>query len=181
MLELPTTIADIDKLIQNGVQENLHLDYKASGAMAQSKKDEIAKDVSAFANSDGGLIIYGIVENNNLPTSKDDGVDHSKCTREWVEQIINSLINPRIDGIRIQIIPRSQDKSIYAIQIPKSARAPHQSSDKKYYKRFNFQSVPMEDYEINDIRNRRHILPPLVTIDVENRHGIIYMSSRGVF
>src|SRR5215831_18177769 len=34
------------------------------------------------------------------------------------------------------------------------AGAPHQAPDKKYYKRQNFQSVPMEDYEIRDALRR---------------------------
>jgi hypothetical protein len=32
--------------------------------------------------------------------------------------------------------------------------APHQAPDRKYYKRQNFQSVPMEDYEIRDVLRR---------------------------
>jgi hypothetical protein len=41
----------------------------------------------------------------------------------------------------------------YVVNIPKSNTA-HQASDKKYYRRFNFETVPMEDYEIKDIINR---------------------------
>lgn len=99
MLTPPTTIADIDKLIADEIQEDLHLDYKQSPALDPNKKNEIAKDVSAFANSDGGLLIYGIVESNNLPVSKDGGVDHTKFSRERLEQIISANITPRIDGI----------------------------------------------------------------------------------
>lgn len=61
----PTTISDIDQLINNKVQENIHLDYKDSRAVDPKKSDEIAKDASAFANSDGGVIIYGVAEDNN--------------------------------------------------------------------------------------------------------------------
>jgi hypothetical protein len=40
------------------------------------------------------------------------------------------------------------------VTIPKSTTA-HQASDKKYYKRYNFESVAMVDYEIKDIINRQ--------------------------
>lgn len=143
------------------------MDYKASPAVDKSKTVEIAKDVSAFANSDGGMLIYGITESNNLPVSLDGGVDHTTHSREWLEQVINSNISPRVDGIRIAPIQISATRSYYAVDIPKSFRGPHQCSDKKYYKRFNFNSVPMEDYEITDVRNRRTVLPPLISIDVE--------------
>ena len=54
-------IEDIEQLIENEVEENIHLDYKSEGALEKSekKRNEIIKDVSAFANSDGGIIIYG--------------------------------------------------------------------------------------------------------------------------
>ena len=58
------TQADIQSLIDNNVEESIHLDFKAAAALDKSekKKDEIAKDVSSFANSDGGVIVYGISE-----------------------------------------------------------------------------------------------------------------------
>jgi hypothetical protein len=177
MITLPTSLADLNKLITDQVQENIHLDYKESPAIDKSKRNEIAKDVSAFANSDGGVLVYGVVESNNLPVSVDGGVGHTTYSREWLEQIINSNISPRIDDIRISPIQLSVDRSAYAVKIPKSFRGPHQAPDKKYYKRFNFQSVPMEDYEINDVRNRRKVLPPLVNVDIEIEQGLlIYLS-----
>jgi len=170
MLNLPLTIADIDKLITDEVQESIHLDYKDSRAILDF--DELAKDVSAFANSDGGLLIFGIQEKEHLPIGKDNGVEHQKYNRERIENIITSRISPRIDDLLISQIPISASTSFYAINVPKSFRGPHQAPNKKYYKRFNFKSEPMEDYEINDVRNRRKVLPPLINIDVELEEGL---------
>jgi predicted HTH transcriptional regulator len=63
MLKL-TTRDDLQRLIDDEIQESLTLDYKASPALAKDSKsrDELCKDVSAFANSAGGQIIYGIEE-----------------------------------------------------------------------------------------------------------------------
>jgi hypothetical protein len=83
-------------------------------------------------------------------------------------------MSPRIDDVRIIPIPLSVDKSIYAAQIPKSYRAPHQEiRTRRYYKRYNFESVPMEDYEINDIRGRRRMLSPLINVDADIKHGVV--------
>lgn len=174
-MELPSTLKDIDKLIATQTQESLHLDYKDSRVIDKSKREEISKDVSAFANSDGGTIIYGVTEQYHLPVARDNGVDHSQYSREWLEQVINSNISPRIDGIQIIPIPVSDDNSIYVVGIPKSFRGPHQAADKRYYKRFNFQSVGMEDYEINDIRSRQNLVPPLISFAAELKQNVVYL------
>ncbi|WP_417558787.1 helix-turn-helix domain-containing protein [Mesoflavibacter zeaxanthinifaciens] len=66
----------LNSLIENKVEENLNLDYKAAGALDKqnNKTSEISKDVSALANSDGGILIYGIIEdkvNKHLPEKID--------------------------------------------------------------------------------------------------------------
>ena len=42
----------------------IYISRRRGGALSKDdkKKAEIAKDVSAFANSDGGIILYGIEE-----------------------------------------------------------------------------------------------------------------------
>jgi hypothetical protein len=174
VIDLPTTRTEVQALIDAQVQESLHLDYKDSRALGKDKKSEIAKDVSAFANADGGTIIYGVAEANHVPEKIDEGVDHRELSHEWLEQIIRSNITPRIDGLRIAPIRLSADKAIYAVHIPKSYRGPHQEmNSKRYFKRYDFSSVPMDDYEINDIRNRRQVIPPLINIDTELKRGVI--------
>ncbi|MCI0378779.1 MAG: ATP-binding protein [Gemmataceae bacterium] len=160
------TEADLDALIANGVKESIELDYKKSEALGKTdgKKNEISKDVSAFANSAGGALVYGIEENGNIPTSVDAGIDPSDITKEWLDQVINSRIQRRIDGVRINQIALSSNRPgrvAYVVSIPQSMRAPHQAADKKFYKRFNFESVPMDEYEIRDVA-RRNESPDLI-------------------
>ena len=172
-------------VIANQIEENLHLDYKAADSLQKSdgKKKEISKDVSAFANSDGGTIIYGISEFNDIHRKhlpeKIDPVDRTNISKEWIEQVINSNIQPRVSGILITPIQlvSSVNHVAYVVTIPKSNTA-HQASDKKYYKRYNFESVAMEDYEIKDIIDRQAnpvlhlLLSPIGTTFIE---GIITM------
>src|SRR6266536_186699 len=95
------------ELIRDQVPENLTLDYKRAAALdkSESKKAEISKDASAFANSAGGVLVYGVAEIDQVPTHIDGGVDPSDISREWLENVINSRIQPRIDGIVIHPIP----------------------------------------------------------------------------
>ena len=155
------TEAELNQMIANQTEEDLHLDYKGAGSLATTdgKKKEIAKDISAFANSDGGFVIYGIKEFDDLPRrhlpERLDPVDRTAISKEWLEQVINSNIQPKIEGLTIHPIPLASNAThvAYVVNIPKSNTA-HQASDKKYYRRYNFESVAMEDYEIKDIINR---------------------------
>jgi hypothetical protein len=155
MLSLNTP-ADLQRLVDEGLGESLVLDYKASPALSKDdkKRDELCKDVSAFANSAGGQIIYGIEERDQKPTKVDVGSDPTVITREWIEQVLNSRITPRIDGLKIAPIQLATGAA-YVISIPQAnARAPHQAPDHKYYRRYNFQSIPMADYEVRDMMRR---------------------------
>src|SRR5262245_30255314 len=153
MLKISTQ-EDLQRLVDEEIQESLTLDYKASPSLARDDKprNELCKDVSAFANSAGGQIIYGIVEKDTKPIKVDDGSDLS---REWIEQVIDTHVEPRLDGLVITPVPVGNGRHAYVLTIPQaSGRAPHQAPDKKYYKRQNFQSIPMEDYEIRDALRR---------------------------
>jgi hypothetical protein len=149
---------DISRLISEDIEESLNLDYKASPALSRDSErvDEMCKDVSAFANSAGGQIIYGVAEDRETrkPTNDDPGITDAKITREWIEQVISSKIQPRISGIQTAQIDNQKGGAVFVITIPPSQTGPHQAPDKRYYKRFGLQSVPMEDYEIKDVMRR---------------------------
>jgi hypothetical protein len=116
MLKLLTT-ADLQRLIDEEIQESLTLDYKASGSLAKDSRsrDELCKDVSSFANSAGEQIIYGIEEQNGRPTIIDQG---SQITREWIEQVLDSNVQPRIGGLVITPVPVGNERHAYVATIP---------------------------------------------------------------
>lgn len=46
-------------------------------------------------------------------------------------------------------------ESIYVVQIPESYDAPHMCKDQRFYKRYNFESVAMEEYEVRNQYGRK--------------------------
>jgi hypothetical protein len=146
-------------LISNGTEESTHLEFKRAESLEKNdnRKKEMAKDVSAFANSDGGTIIYGI-EESKYKASGFSFIDGRIFTKEWVEQVLSTGIQRKIDGLKIYPvrIDGEIEKTIYIINIPASSLAPHMTLSKKFYRRYNFESVEMEEYEIRNLYLRRN-------------------------
>jgi predicted HTH transcriptional regulator len=85
---------EILRLINTGQEEFLELEFKRKESLGNSElnKKELSKDISAFANTIGGTIIYGIEEDPAPPhrATKVDPVNPSVITKDWLEQVINS-------------------------------------------------------------------------------------------
>ncbi|MBK8094039.1 MAG: ATP-binding protein [Verrucomicrobiaceae bacterium] len=159
-MQAPRSEQELQALILEGIEENSRLDYKAADALQRTdgKKQEITKDVSAFANAAGGMIIFGIREHTkpdkrHLPESIDP-IDHTQFSKEWLDQVIGG-IQPRITGLEIIPIPVEQPRlgMVYVVVIPQGETA-HQALDLRYYRRRNFERTAMEDYEIREVMNR---------------------------
>lgn len=152
--------AALQQYIDGGIEESSYLEYKAADALerTEGKRKEITKDVSAMANAAGGTVIYGIKEyddpdKKHLPEAITP-INRTQFSKEWLEQVINN-IRPRISNVLIHPVSLSSGPNnvAYVVEVPQSNTA-HQALDFRYYRRFNFQVLPMEDYEIRDVMNR---------------------------
>ena len=151
----------LEQLIADSVEETLALDYKRADSLAKTdgKKAEVTKDVSAFANSTGGVLIYGVAEFDDEPRKHLpehlDPINRSEISKEWLDQVIQT-IQPRIEGVVIHPITISDpDNTVcYVVEIPQSHTA-HMARDHRYHKRHNFTTAHMEDYEVRDVMNRK--------------------------
>lgn|GEM_PF-568467 len=150
------TLDDIDRLIEHGAEESLYLEFKAAKSIHRDSRHEISKDVSAFANADGGVIVYGLTEDNHVAKSIDP-IDGLTYTKEWVEDVIASNVNRQIPGLVIHPIRLNlvDLQSIYVVKIPASPDAAHMSKDGRYYIRRNFKAEPLQEYEVRALYERR--------------------------
>src|SRR5258708_28043637 len=67
--------SDLQTLVDNGVREGKEIEYKeALTLFSPEQKQEFLNDVSSFANTNGGLLFYGIRESTD-----DAGVPLEVC------------------------------------------------------------------------------------------------------
>ncbi len=126
--------ADIDALITNQVNESRVLDYKGSYCIqSESEKKEFLADICAFANTNGGHIIFGIEEQrdaNNKPTGVPIsalGIQDFNADAETlrIEEIIRNGLAPRLSGVLAKKIDGFANGPIFLVRIPQSWSSPH--------------------------------------------------------
>lgn len=149
------TIENLISLIENKVAETTSLEYKALLKIEMPKeKKEFLFDVSSFANTNGGLIIYGIPEVEGIPASvsgidlHDAGVD---ALIKKITSILDSGIVPKIQGYQIRMIEIEQNKQVVLIKIPRSLTSPHRviyDKSNLFYGRKNSSKYPMNVYDL---------------------------------
>ena len=104
------------------MKENLHLEYKASDLLDKrddKKKLEMARDISTFANADGGQIVYGMTENEeHEPDGLDVGVDSKDFPEIWFEQVLQQHVTPLLTTVRPRQIPLSTGRVAVVVDIP---------------------------------------------------------------
>lgn len=139
------TIDKIQSLIDGCERESEVLEYKrASVSFDERAKKEIAKDVSAMANSSGGVIVFGVGTDEDDKTKPTSIEGLSIKNIETFDRVINSRIQPPIRGLRKKVLPEGAPQAM-VVYIPASEERPHQNvSDKKYYRRSGVESIPME-------------------------------------
>lgn len=159
------TEQDLEDLV--GQPESFRLEFKSSRLFKESQNritDSLSREVSAFANSEGGHIVIGIEEEKKgrmrVAKGIDEGVDLKTVSPEWLQQIIESNVRPYLTGIRIRSVRLTGMKEgSYAliVRIPQGNTA-YQASDFRYYSRSEYEAVGMPDHEVR-LRMMRGRIP----------------------
>mgnify|MGYP003254949027 CR=1 FL=1 len=150
------TLDDIQTLIENSVCENKNLDYKRELHIdTDSDKKEFLADISSFANSNGGDIIFGIEEDSaeKIPT-KIVGIhyENDDVLVRKLEDFIRQSIQPIILNIEYKVIEIVNNKCILIIRIPQSLIAPHRVEYKGYNKFFTRNNKGKYQMDVNELR-----------------------------
>jgi len=141
------------------------LDFNLPNVNTNKVIDQLSKQISAFSNSGGGTLVYGVKDTSVLPREIDNGGVslklRGKSTKEWLEDIIPNTVEFALSEFNVYFVTRNnseseiaEGKGIFLISIPDSDHAPHQAKDSKYYARVGGKSRPLGHRLVMDIINR---------------------------
>jgi hypothetical protein len=145
------TGADLQRLVEDHVQENRQLEYKRElPGTGDGEKREFARDVVSFANSAGGHIIFGIAESNGVPTElapiSEAKIDDAKLR---LESIIRTSIEPAIQGLKIDSVKVASGHAL-VIEIPRGLFGLHMIKNRDAF--ITRTSAGKSELDVNEIR-----------------------------
>jgi hypothetical protein len=150
---------DIDALIGNQVRESRTLEYKRDlPGNSDADKREFLADVSSFANTSGGDLLFGIDEAGGVAASV-TGVSAANLDAEIrrLDSILETGLEPRISyGVRQ--IHHSSGAKLLLIRVRESWLGPHRVVFKghdRFYARNSAGKYPMDVIELRDAFLRR--------------------------
>lgn len=119
--------ADLQALVANGVAESRDIEYKAILKVGNdADKREFLADVCSFANATGGDLVFGVLEDEGIPTAVEGfHIPNLDNARLQIEGLIRDGIRPRIAGIQFKTVDGYKSGSVLIIRIPRSWTGPH--------------------------------------------------------
>ena len=132
--------ADLAHLAQLGVPEGQQLEYKRElWAKSRDGCREMLKDISAFANAEGGDLIVGIEEADGGPHALLGlAVDKPDELLRGLQDQLSTGVEPPISGVRIRWVPIADDRLVLLVRVPSSLSGPHRNLfSKEFHVRSN--------------------------------------------
>lgn len=179
----PYTILDINNfnsidflhnLVQTKVREDVKVGFYPASVLDcknQKKLNDLSAIISSYANTVGGVLIFGIKTQRNI-AKEIDYITNFEITREWLLYFIESSIFPQIQDVSIREYESAEGKErILVVTVPDSPSSPHMALDRRYYKRSNTTKMVMDEHEVRDIYNKSK-RPVLDFFAILNTNGI---------
>lgn len=174
-----TSEADLQLLIDDKVQEGLYLEFKkkknaSTGDLDDSDKRQFSRALSGFANSGGGLLLWGVEgDQSERATALRPIDDVLKFQAALKKSILNST-QPVVDDVVVDVIfvNGSTTRGFVKCLIPQSERTPHRAmmAEREYFKRSTEGFYRLEHFDLEDMFGRRPV--PRLDLVWEVRSGM---------
>ncbi len=155
------TADDLKDLIARGVQEGLRLEYKETlpGVSPEDVREFLA-DVTAFANTAGGDILYGVREVRD-EAGKQTGVPEElvgvQCNNhdqviQRMNNILRDSVEPRITGCRLLWRNVAPETYVLHVRVPRSWSGPHVVNHRGHWRFYRRNSCGKHPMDLSEVR-----------------------------
>lgn len=163
------TETQLTEILNDRAQEGMYLEFKRGAALdkSSSARSELVKDCTGFANAGGGVLLYGIAEENmeGIPSAASlSPVPTPGIDGDWITTVLRSNSSPPLSHFEVSELNVDGGRVI-AIEVEAASTAHQNLIDRRYYQRAGRNTEPMVDFQIRDVMNRR--LRPEIRIDAK--------------
>jgi hypothetical protein len=158
------TFQSFAAFVATAQEEHLSLDFKTVGGAelnSGSDKRNLAEALSGFANSAGGIVIWGVATAKN-EAGQDVAtllkpIDNIARFATRLEEFTALLVTPNVVGVQNRRFEDSAGAGFAATFVPESESGPHMAlaGHDRYFKRAGDRFYPMEHYDVSDMFGRR--------------------------
>ncbi len=124
----------LEASVRENLEEDEQLDWKVQlpfagepkGPELEAKARELAKDVAAMANGDGGVIIYGVQEQrSDTPMAIVSVGEVSDSQEQQIRRAVLAHTYPPVSGVQFEYVRWDDGRQVMALHVPASPEAPH--------------------------------------------------------
>ncbi len=156
---------DFKRMITDHVKEDLYLEFKqkrdrSKAQLEDNDKVNFSRALSGFANSDGGILIWGVetFKRDESAKSLKPITDVDGFIRSLKSSLTNS-VQPFVDNVLIEKISTDASEQVGFVKclIPQSDKTPHRAmlAEREYYKRSTEGFYRLEHFDLEDMFGRR--------------------------
>ena len=183
------TEKDLENLKEANVSEGIQIEFKKELKIdANNDKKEFISDITALANTEGGVLFVGIEERKD-DNGKNTGVAESITPIEIsnvdqliqkINNFIRSSTNPPLTNVHINPIVIEANKYVLVFTINPTIDLPVMNTvnkTNKFYKRTSVGKYPVEVYELSEMFNKSQTNRDRIQKFISERHSKVRYSN----
>ena len=171
---------DIQKWVAERRQEDLTLDFKLAPSSLESpgERKMLAKAISGFSNSSGGLLVWGVDARKDPDTGVDSAVEAKPLDKP--ELFLNNLTRhsgTAVSPTPARVLHRLVSSKEFAVTfVPETESEPVMAKfgHDRYFKRSGDSFYRMEHYDVSDMFGRRQ--RPVLALELEIEPDAVLVS-----